>query len=208
MSHNVWFLGDPHYNHERIIEFCDRPFGSVEEMNELMIQWHNELVKPGDVVYVVGDFQFVWGKKDPADAYVVAPHLNGSKYLIRGNHDRTHKWHETLTEEFVWIRDLETISIKGYGRKGHPLIVALCHYPFRSWNRKFHGAIHLHGHVHGLLDELPVAGALDVGVDVWNYRPVHLDQVLEAIDVHTYWEMIQRIKHQDNAEIASLRRAA
>ena len=54
--------------------------------------------------------------------------------------------------------------------------LVLCHYPFRSWHRMHRGAINLHGHSHGRLK--PVARQIDVGVDVWNFRPVPLDELL------------------------------
>ena len=56
--------------------------------------------------------------------------------------------------------------------------LVLCHYPFRSWNRMARGAINLHGHSHGRLNRIP--RQLDVGVDVWDFRPISLETVLTA----------------------------
>jgi calcineurin-like phosphoesterase family protein len=52
----------------------------------------------------------------------------------------------------------------------------LCHYPFRTWNGQHKGAIDLHGHSHGRLKPLP--RQVDVGVDVWDWRPVRLAEML------------------------------
>ena len=55
----------------------------------------------------------------------------------------------------------------------------MCHYPMRSWPRAFRGSLHLYGHVHGTLPGTTQSG--DVGVDVWGYRPVSLEQVIDAM---------------------------
>ena len=49
----------------------------------------------------------------------------------------------------------------------------LCHYPFRTWRRMDKGGVNLHGHCHGRLR--PLKRQFDVGVDVWDFRPVALD---------------------------------
>lgn len=65
----VYFIADLHFGHANIIEYCNRPFQSVEEMNEFMIQQWNKKVKKDDKVFVLGDFGlgsresiFRWGK--------------------------------------------------------------------------------------------------------------------------------------------------
>jgi calcineurin-like phosphoesterase family protein len=55
---NIWFSSDTHYGHKRIIELAKRPFSSVEEMDEVMIERHNARVRPGDQFFHVGDFAF------------------------------------------------------------------------------------------------------------------------------------------------------
>ena len=68
MSSNVWFTADTHFNHRRLIEINRPQFGSVEEMNETMIERWNERVKKGDRVYHLGDFAL--GR--PEDAAAIA----------------------------------------------------------------------------------------------------------------------------------------
>jgi calcineurin-like phosphoesterase family protein len=48
----------------------------------------------------------------------------------------------------------------------------MCHYAFRTWRDQHKGALNLHGHSHGRLKPLP--RQQDVGVDVWDWRPVTL----------------------------------
>ena len=61
---------------------------------------------------------------------------------------------------------------------GQVAAVVLCHYPFRSWNRMHKGAVNLHGHSHGRMKPLP--RQFDVGVDVRDYRPVRLAELLST----------------------------
>jgi calcineurin-like phosphoesterase family protein len=54
-------------------------------------------------------------------------------------------------------------------------LLVLCHYAFRTWRDMGRGAINLHGHSHGRLSPLP--RQWDVGVDVWDFRPVTLEAI-------------------------------
>ena len=54
--------------------------------------------------------------------------------------------------------------------------LVLCHYPFRTWRDMGRGSVNLHGHSHGRLK--PLRCQFDVDVDVWDVRPVPLEQVL------------------------------
>lgn len=52
----IFYIADTHFNHSNIIGFDNRPFSSVEEMNETLIHNWNSVVKHGDQVYILGDF--------------------------------------------------------------------------------------------------------------------------------------------------------
>lgn len=79
----IFVIADTHFNHENIIKYCNRPFKSVEEMNEAMIKNWNETVSNKDVVIHLGDFAL--GSKEKARE--IAGRLNGKKILVLGNHD-------------------------------------------------------------------------------------------------------------------------
>ena len=53
----IWMTSDLHFNHENILKYepVSRPFATVEEMNEVLIQNWNSKIKPEDIVYVLGD---------------------------------------------------------------------------------------------------------------------------------------------------------
>ena len=56
-----WFTSDTHFGHKNIIEYCKRPFSSVEQMNEMLIKKWNNKVKVDDIVFHLGDFSFRGG---------------------------------------------------------------------------------------------------------------------------------------------------
>ena len=58
----IYFIADPHFGHENILKLCDRPFSSVEEMDELLIRRWNETVSDEDTVYLLGDLGDLSGK--------------------------------------------------------------------------------------------------------------------------------------------------
>ena len=76
-----FFTSDTHFNHGHIIKYCNRPFISMEEMNETIVQNWNKTVKQKDIIYHLGDV--CWGLPD-----IFLKKLNGYKILIQGNHDK------------------------------------------------------------------------------------------------------------------------
>ena len=50
-----YWTSDLHLSHANIIDFCNRPYDSVDEMNEDIIRIWNETVSNDDEVWVLGD---------------------------------------------------------------------------------------------------------------------------------------------------------
>lgn len=48
----IWFTSDTHFGHKNIIDYSNRPFSSVEEMNEVLINNCNERVSNDDEIYL------------------------------------------------------------------------------------------------------------------------------------------------------------
>ena len=130
-----FYIADWHYDHANCIAFDNRPFKSVQEMNESLIERWNKVVSPGDTVYILGDM--FWCKI--SDAIPVLDKLNGQKFLIKGNHDRCND--NVFASKFVKITGY--LEIKDNDRN-----VVLCHYPIPCFKNHFYGWIHLYGHVH------------------------------------------------------------
>src|SRR3990167_4892089 len=79
----TFFISDTHFNHENIIKYCNRPFQSVEEMNETMINNWNSVVDKNDIVIHLGDFAMGPKKLIPS----FAERLNGQVILVKGDND-------------------------------------------------------------------------------------------------------------------------
>ena len=146
---------DNHFFHNNIIKFQKeagtRPFESVEEMNEKMIERWNKTVKPDDIVYIVGDLSFGSWNKTKEVLYT----LHGKKHLIIGNHDK--EWMKPESKEYFESLDYYKECTD---RQEH---VIMCHYPIARWNRAKHGSFHFHGHTHG--NYQAEGRIIDVGID-------------------------------------------
>jgi len=79
----IFFIGDTHFGHSQIIDYEQRPFANVEEMDEQLIHRWNSVVKDEDTVFMIGDFSFY----DKEKTLEICNKLNGIKILIKGNHD-------------------------------------------------------------------------------------------------------------------------
>ena len=168
-----YFTSDLHFGHKNIIKYEDRPFSSVEEMEECIIYKWNNKVSKNDEVYILGDFGFVNGKK----ANELLDRLNGRKFLIRGNHDSFLKDKKFDKTKFEWIKDYARI-------KDGDNIICMFHYPIAVWDEQHHGSIHLYGHVHSNKDNhhpliVHLDNAYNVGCDVHNFEPVSLEELLQ-----------------------------
>lgn len=173
----IYFTADLHFDHEKIITACHRPFHNAEEMNEKLIQNWNQRVQPEDDVYILGDVTM----KGAELAYACLSQLRGRKYLILGNHDafaRNRTW-ESYAFTFEWVKDYAELNWQNER-------FILCHYPFLEWDNMYRGAIDLHGHQHNLPEYNKRQRKLgirryDVGVDANGYKPVSIEEILGNI---------------------------
>lgn len=78
-----FIISDTHFGHANIIKYCNRPFANTEEMDRQLIKNWNAVVSKDDTVIHLGDIGL--GNKE----YIkkILSQLNGTKILIRGNHD-------------------------------------------------------------------------------------------------------------------------
>ena len=166
---NLFFSADNHYYHKNLS--IHRGFNSVEEMNEVMIDNHNKKVTKNDNIYILGDFSFGTVEQ----TLEILNRLNGNKSLIIGNHDEKMLKSKEVVGKFAWVKDYYKLRHNG-------LKIILSHYPFYKWDCSHYGSLMFHGHIHEDKLDIEIKNSYNVGVDVNNYEPVSLEEILEKID--------------------------
>ena len=167
----IFVISDTHFNHANILNFKDshgnpvRPFSSVEEMNDVMIDRWNEVVKTSDKIYHLGDVFF--GPKPWIEENW--NRLNGKKRLIVGNHDdipyiASHRMFEKIE---MW-------------RMFPEFNLLLTHVPVHGsvlGERRFKGIpmTNVHGHIHN--NPSPDGTYRCVCVEQIDYRPINIDEL-------------------------------
>jgi calcineurin-like phosphoesterase family protein len=179
-----YYISDLHFDHANMLKFEPeaRPFRNVDEMNRVLIQKWNNKVKPTDEVYILGDFCF---DNTGYKANSFLEQLNGTKYMIKGNHDGF-LWKPGFDRDhFEWIRDYAEIADEV---DGEGVCVCLFHYPIAVWNKKHHHSYHLFGHIHSNkadaghhpLDFDLGDHAFNVGADVRDLEPKTLQELVDS----------------------------
>lgn len=174
MKPNIFFTADHHFGHENIIKFSERPFESLDQMNEELIKRWNEKVEPGDTVYHLGDMSL--GKPDFTKE--ILDRLHGNIHLIKGNHEGAAL---TYPKRFASIRDYHELRIDESDQSNGKQKIILFHYAMRTWNGSHRGVWQLYGHSHGTLPDDEMALSFDVGVDCHNFYPVSYEEVKEIM---------------------------
>jgi calcineurin-like phosphoesterase family protein len=177
-----WFSSDHHFGHSKIIEYENRPFETVDKMDEAMITRWNECVGTEDICYIIGDFSFHRFNSTKN----IVQRLNGRKHLIWGNHDDFNR--NRLLKIFDSVYDQAVIQLTNSIR------VKLSHFPYITpeenqetlRHRKFRpyheGHWLLHGHVHSRWKINESLKAINVGVDVWDFKPVNYEKIIAIIE--------------------------
>jgi calcineurin-like phosphoesterase family protein len=176
---NVWFTADTHLGHFNVVKYCSRPWNTVEEMNDGLIERWNSKVKPGDTVYHLGDFCLT-KRVDLIDGWLSK--LNGTIRLVKGNHDQWTRRHEQLEnkDKIKWVKDYVERTFVVDDKKYR---VIMSHFPMLFWNGGYKGNIMLHGHSHGGADEFNKdVRRMDVGVDCHDWYPVLLEDVIATME--------------------------
>ena len=188
---NIWFTSDLHFGHKNIIKFCNRPWETVEEMDEALITNWNSIVGEKDIVFDLGDFAFATNGRWKE----LVQRLNGKHDLILGNHDGIRWPGDKTMQLFERVEQQMIIYIDNR-------CIYLNHYPYLcyggSWKNPEHAVWQLHGHVHtcpnssGADDKRMIYKfpyQYDVGVDNNNYTPVSFKQVKDIINSQVEHEL-------------------
>ncbi len=172
-AERVWLISDTHFDHTNIIRYCNRPFGSVEEMNETIRRNWNDTIAPDDLVYFLGDLAYGRGSRPPR---WWATQLNGEIVWVKGSHDRgVHVL--SVIPNVVKVVSSETISCGG-------VEFMLVHDVFGTADGfclRWDGWT-VHGHNHANQPHLNmVRRRVNVSVEVVDYRPISLARIVQEV---------------------------
>lgn len=153
----IWLLSDTHYGHINICygvsrwkdkDISSRRYNTVEEMNDAIVKSINDVVDQTDMIYFLGD----WSMGGVDNVFKFLSRLICKNiFFIPGNHDEhILKGHLSLgvspKEMFHILPKLYTLYYKG-------VEIVLSHYPLEQWENMGRGALHVHGHMHHILDK-------------------------------------------------------
>lgn len=163
------FTSDLHLGHTNSIYHCNRPFKNSDIMDRELIKNYNEIVTPDHDVYIVGDVSIK--RKIHSGYYMsVVSQLKGKKHLILGNHDTLNPFTYINISGFWSVHTSLEITYDG-------IDMVLCHDPALSEMDR--SKVFICGHVHNLFKTLK--NVINVGVDVWDYKPVTWSQLKSLI---------------------------
>lgn len=188
MSKKTFITSDHHFFHRNIIKYCDRPFANEYEMNKVLIENWNKVVTQGDTVIHLGDF-FAGLKGRKKQARELVTKLNGSKFLILGNHD-----HFTKQEyKEMGFDHVDDALVKGKLLFTHYPAIVDERYPHigTEYSKKLFESnkseIIFHGHRHLPNPDRPeFKNHINVGVDANNYTPIDLMKLLTEQNLLQY----------------------
>jgi len=167
----TFFTSDTHFDDQYAIQYFNRPFRSVDEMNAVMVEKWNSVVTEHDTVYHLGDFTL----DDIRHFTKWVSQLNGNIKILPGSHDQPWLKDFAASEKVQVIPPLVSIEFPEIMAGTSPQVVVLCHYSMQVWDRSNNGSWHLFGHSHGKLKGIGLS--FDVGVDCTEFTPLSLEMV-------------------------------
>ena len=161
-----YFISDLHLGHKNIIRYCNRPFNTIELMDNTIINNWNAIITSNDTVFLVGDVCFKKSKKEITD---IINSLNGTKILIMGNHDYRLSVKEWLSVGFSEVYKYPIIY-KDFYIVSHKPVFMNSTMPY----------INIHGHIHQ--NTMAEIYYYNVSVEHHNYTPVSFDNIVKEIE--------------------------
>lgn len=185
----IFLTSDTHFMHNVAFLYEPRGFTNIEDMNEAIVERWNKVVKPGDIVYHLGDTML----NDTARGCELMKRLNGQIFLIWGNHD------SDARKNAIFENCPNVIGgWYAYVIKYKKMSIYLSHYPTLTANYDTahfsQHVLNLHGHTHQQKNFLYPNNPFcyHVGMDSHNCTPVHIDEVMA--DVRQRWQDLQTLR--------------
>ena len=180
----TYFLADMHLGHKNILAYDNRPFTTIEEHDQFIMDAWLKTVNPEDRVYILGDVS--WHSSVKTAGFL--NELPGKKVLITGNHDLDHIKNHGFCSCFEEITPYKELHIEGAN-------LVLTHYPMICFNGSYGGAWQFYGHTHKSFEENIVQSCrrqiidlygkpcnmVNIGVmmDWINYTPRTFDEIVD-----------------------------
>lgn len=164
-----WFSSDWHLGHKRVIEFANRPFKDIKEMDEVIIENMIKPLKKGDDFYFLGDLY--WDPQSFWKFFNQVPKGIRLHWII-GNHDDRYIMNHV--GQFAEITPMMDVKFLGQ----HAVI---CHFPMMSWNRSHYNSFMLFGHHHVNGHAMPTIQGkmLNVNCEFNNFKPWSENDIVE-----------------------------
>lgn len=166
-----YVVSDLHLDHDNIIEYCDRPFDSVEEMNRALVDRWNAVVEPDDEVILVGDLTISSNAGTFID-WIDA--LAGEIVLVTGNHDD------------VVVPNLDGLHVFDHYQFEHGEYRFYCVHDPADARTNWSGWT-IHGHHHNNYpDRFPFVDPdrrfVNVSVELLDYAPLSVEVLCSILD--------------------------
>lgn len=178
----IYVTSDLHFGHDREFLYGPRGFSNIKEHDDEVLRRWNNIVKPDDTVYVLGDLML----NDDANGLYHIGLLHGHLKIILGNHDTNKRIN---LYKGSWLRDCTDIEVLGYADVivYNKIRFYLSHYPTLTGNNDDIGMRHttfnLCGHTHTQdkfadWDKGPI---YHCELDAHNCYPVSIEQIIKDI---------------------------
>lgn len=167
-----WFSADWHLGHKNVLKLSNRPFGSIEQHDEHIINRCNELVNNEDTLIYCGDL--AWNQSYNNYKSIFQRINCRNIYFVLGNHDNKNALIRCQKEGLI----ISVIENKIFNIGDKHIFVS--HFPMREWCGFHQDYYHIYGHAHGNIADY--CKSTDCGVDCWEYEPVSIDEILKYID--------------------------
>ena len=168
-----FFTADWHFFHKHIIQYCSRPFNNEKHMRNKIINNFNEVVRKKDTTFVLGDVAMLGGSQWEGLKGVIQK-LNGTKHLIYGNHDEF-RWQRYIDIGFTTVHSALWLEDEG-------LNIVMAHDPSVYCTLEPESVL-LCGHIHTLFKSIPDQRVVNVGVDMWDFKPITTKQIREELGI-------------------------
>jgi calcineurin-like phosphoesterase family protein len=164
-SEKTFIISDTHFDHQKIIRYCNRDFKNIDDMNTFLLDSWNNTITNSDTVYFLGDLRY--GRDSHSMQYWLDK-LNGNIIFISGSHDN---------QVVDGLEQLHALTLQYLD-----IPFLLIHNPAdipEDWKEWV-----IHGHVHNNdLEYFPFVNGdfktINVSVELIGYSPINIERLFE-----------------------------